>query len=342
MLRRELFPQLESSRRSPLAALLSPVLHGAAAAGVMWLASVQLARPPIPPEQRLSFLRVILARPPLEAIEPLRKVPPLETAAPEPPREPDVPELAVKLSTPPEPIVPGPPTAQPTIAEPPRPRRPDVKLGDFAGALGPTPKVDQRQVLAVGFDVQQAVAPDIGARRADVGTFESQNAIDPRPGTDRPAATLASGFENAQALSAEPRTVRTVANSGFGSSSAAPQAAAAREPVKPAGFAGAPPAPAATGRQRTEKGITPLEVLFKPTPDCSAEARALKLEGTVTLEVQFPAVGQARVLRVVHGLGHGLDEMAIRAAEEIRFKPAQSAGSPVEVTASVQIVFRLT
>jgi TonB family protein len=217
-----------------------------------------------------------------------------------------------------------------------------VKLGDFAGALVPTPKVDPRQVLAVGFEVPQAVAPDIGARRTDVGTFESQNAAAPRPGSDRPAAISASGFENAQALAAEPRTVRTVENSGFGSSSAAPQAAAAREPVKPAGFAGAPPAPAATARQRTEKGITPLEVIFKPTPDYSAEARALKIEGTVTLEVQFPAVGQARVLRVVHGLGHGLDEMAIRAAEQIRFKPAQSAGSPVEVTANVQIVFRLT
>ena len=253
-----------------------------------------------------------------------------------------MPELTVELSTPPEPIVPEPPPARPTIAEPPAPRRPAVKVGDFAAAPVPTPKVDPRQVQAVGFEAQQAVAPDIGLRRTDVGTFESRDAAAPRAGTDRPAVILAPGFENAPILSAEPKTTRTVETSGFGSSPAAPQAAAARKPVKPAGFADAPPVPAATARQRTEQGITPLEVLFKPTPDYSAEARALKIEGTVTLEVQFPAVGQARVLRVVRGLGHGLDELAIRAAEQIRFKPAQSAGGPVDVTAGVQILFRLT
>jgi TonB family protein len=88
--------------------------------------------------------------------------------------------------------------------------------------------------------------------------------------------------------------------------------------------------------------VTPVEVLFKPTPAYSDEARTLKIQGEVTLEVEFTAAGQLRVRRVIRGLGHGLDEMAIRAAEQIRFKPAQSGGKAIDFTANVQIVFRLT
>jgi len=44
---------------------------------------------------------------------------------------------------------------------------------------------------------------------------------------------------------------------------------------------------------------------------------------------------------VISGLGHGLDENAIRAAEQIRFKPAQRAGQPAASTATVHIVFQL-
>jgi outer membrane biosynthesis protein TonB len=49
-----------------------------------------------------------------------------------------------------------------------------------------------------------------------------------------------------------------------------------------------------------------------------------------------------RVLRVVRGLGHGLDEAAQRAAVRIRFKPAQSDDRPVDSRATVHITFRLS
>ena len=62
----------------------------------------------------------------------------------------------------------------------------------------------------------------------------------------------------------------------------------------------------------------------------------------MTLEVEFTADGKVKVLRVVRGLGYGLDEMAQRAAVQIRFKPATSKGSPVDFRANLTIVFRLT
>jgi TonB family protein len=59
------------------------------------------------------------------------------------------------------------------------------------------------------------------------------------------------------------------------------------------------------------------------------------------LEVVLGASGQLRVLRVVRGLGHGLDENAIRAAEQIRFKPASQNGQATDSTAVLHIIFQL-
>jgi TonB family protein len=62
----------------------------------------------------------------------------------------------------------------------------------------------------------------------------------------------------------------------------------------------------------------------------------------VALDLEFTAAGEVRVLRVVSGLGHGLDEAAERAASRIRFKPAQSDGRAVVSRATVYITFRLS
>jgi hypothetical protein len=48
-----------------------------------------------------------------------------------------------------------------------------------------------------------------------------------------------------------------------------------------------------------------------------------------------------RVIGVTKGLGHGLDETAIRAAQQIRFKPALQQGRAVDYPATVHIVFQL-
>jgi TonB family protein len=85
----------------------------------------------------------------------------------------------------------------------------------------------------------------------------------------------------------------------------------------------------------------PIEILFKPHPAYSDEARRLRIEGEVLLEILFTASGEARVIRLVRGLGHGLNENALAAAGAIRFRPAQRAGTTVDSTAIVHIVFQL-
>jgi len=86
---------------------------------------------------------------------------------------------------------------------------------------------------------------------------------------------------------------------------------------------------------------TPVQITFKPNPSYTEEARNLKLEGEVLLEVMFGADGQLHVNRVVRGLGHGLDEAAMAAANKMRFKAALRNGVPVDSTAVVHVVFQL-
>ena len=86
---------------------------------------------------------------------------------------------------------------------------------------------------------------------------------------------------------------------------------------------------------------THVDILDKPNPVYSTEARSLRIEGDVVLEVVFLASGQMQVTRVVSGLGHGLDEAAIQAAKQIHFKPAKRDGQPVDTPARVRIGFRL-
>ena len=84
-----------------------------------------------------------------------------------------------------------------------------------------------------------------------------------------------------------------------------------------------------------------MEILFKPKPAYTDEARAKKIEGEVLLQVVFTAGGDVQIQRVVQGLGYGLDDSAQAAARQIRFKPAEQEGHPVDFPAIVHITFAL-
>ena len=84
-----------------------------------------------------------------------------------------------------------------------------------------------------------------------------------------------------------------------------------------------------------------VEITYKPKPVYTDEARNLRLEGEVLLEVMFGANGTLHVNRVVRGLGHGLDEAAIMAANKMRFKPALRGGEPMDSTTVVHVVFQM-
>jgi TonB family protein len=97
---------------------------------------------------------------------------------------------------------------------------------------------------------------------------------------------------------------------------------------------GAAPIPeqAVDARARLERGAIPTY------PEA---ARADGVEGDVRLELVVGISGLVESARVVRGVGHGLDESALRAAREFRFAPASMGGYPVRVRMGWSIQFRL-
>jgi len=86
----------------------------------------------------------------------------------------------------------------------------------------------------------------------------------------------------------------------------------------------------------------PAQLLSAPVPSYTEEARRLNLTGEVLLEVKLTASGEVRALRVLSGLGHGLDQAAIDAVNKTRCRPARKAGGPVDVIATITVIFELT
>jgi TonB family protein len=95
------------------------------------------------------------------------------------------------------------------------------------------------------------------------------------------------------------------------------------------------------GVYRVGGGVTAPAVLYKIDPEYSEEARKAKYSGTVVLYIEVDQTGHAKNLRVVKGIGLGLDEKAIEAVTKWRFKPGLKDGKPVVVAAHIEVNFRL-
>ena len=276
---------------------------------------IEKQAPPPPPPRVLAELR---------REEPKLPPPPPQQATPkiEPPvklaPEPEAPAVAV--NTPP-PVLPKPPVPEKKVTE---------GLFDSGNSAKPTIKAPARQVQTGGFGDPNGVAgksnKDSKLTVASVGAFD-----------------LPSGPGNGNGAGGAHGRPGVVASAGFGDGMAG-AGSGDRQPkggVSTGGFGEATVAEAAPKRAAPAPESTPVEILSKPRPAYTAEARQLRIEGEVLLDVMFSASGEIRVLRVVRGLGHGLDESAQRAAQQIRFNPAKRDGQPYDADAVVHIVFAL-
>jgi TonB family protein len=132
-----------------------------------------------------------------------------------------------------------------------------------------------------------------------------------------------------------------VASVGVPSAGKAAPTGNAGKVVASAGISTTPTAVAAAPRTTSGPPPTNLELISKPQPQYTSEARQLKVQGDVILRVTFEANGRVVVQGVVHGLGHGLDEEARRVAQQIRFRPATRNGQAVDLTTNITITFQL-
>jgi TonB family protein len=95
------------------------------------------------------------------------------------------------------------------------------------------------------------------------------------------------------------------------------------------------------GVYRVGGGVTAPIVLSKKDPEYSEEARKAKYQGTVLLAIEVNPSGTATNIRVVRSLGLGLDDKAIEAVKQWKFKPGYKDGKPVTVAATIEVNFRL-
>jgi periplasmic protein TonB len=88
-------------------------------------------------------------------------------------------------------------------------------------------------------------------------------------------------------------------------------------------------------------GISAPQAIATPDPEYTEEARNAKTQGTCVLWLIVDDQGRPRDIRVIRGLGFGLDARAIEAVKQWRFQPAMKDGRPVSVQISVEVGFRL-
>lgn len=92
---------------------------------------------------------------------------------------------------------------------------------------------------------------------------------------------------------------------------------------------------------RVGGGVTPPTILQRVEPQYSEEARKARYQGTVVLEAVVRRDGTVDILRVVRSLGFGLDENAMQALRQWRFKPGMKNGVAVDVSLNIEVNFNL-
>jgi TonB family protein len=227
-------------------------------------------------------------------------------------------------------------------------RKPDPLPPDAA------PVIPKQGVKTNTFSAGSSAIPTIAKPAAQVqtGGFGDPNGIPAKPGQGKAtniaalgSFDLPSGPGSGNGTGGAKGVAGVVPSAGFGNSTAIqPQKTRVLAgAVQPGGFSSGEVAPPAARTQAVESVVraVPAEILSKPVPVYTQEARNLRIEGEVLLEVVLRASGTLEVQRVVRGLGHGLDDNAVKAAEQIHFKPAMRNGQPADSTVVLHIIFQL-
>ncbi len=207
-------------------------------------------------------------------------------------------------------------------------RNESIATGVFHSAPSPRNPLPDRKVQTGGFGAVTGVARQSFARHGNleaVGTFDLPVGPGQGNGTGgthgRHGVLAASSFGNG--LRGPAHSVGGKVNAvGFGNDETGTRLPVAHRVVAPA-------------------PTRPVEIIFKPRPRYTPQARQKKIQGSVWLAVIFLASGRVRVLRVTQPLGAGLDAAARQAAAAIRFRPARRQGRAVDFPARIRIRFRL-
>ena len=88
-------------------------------------------------------------------------------------------------------------------------------------------------------------------------------------------------------------------------------------------------------------GVIGPKIIYQPEPEFSEEARKAKFMGVVTVSLIVDQNGKPQNVHVTRGVGMGLDENAVAAVKQYRFKPATENGKAVAVYLNVEVNFEI-
>lgn len=310
-------------------------------------------------QKKLDATQLLL---PITPVKPVRPVVRVKT----PPITPPTPDLLNRIA-PKFTYRPAPAEQQPKMAR--------VRMNNVSAPVLPPYRPDsvalppQPKVGAFQASIPTAVANNMGKTSTKTGGFGDPNGVHANPNATRPGNIAAYGNFNAavgdSSGSGAARKGKVggvnfgsgyangvpggtghgngkVASVGFGNGVEGGTGNGPRGSVKQGDFGNNVAAAGTPKMQVASSGNeTSVQVISHPPAEYTAEATEMKIQGDVVLEVRFSADGRVEVIRVVRGLGHGLDQEAIQVAKETRFKPATRDGKPVDTTTYYHIHFQL-
>lgn len=92
---------------------------------------------------------------------------------------------------------------------------------------------------------------------------------------------------------------------------------------------------------RSKETEKKARITARPEPSYTMKARENKVEGIVELRAILTSAGEVKVLYTLRELPDGLTEQALKAAKQIRFKPAEVGGKMVSIVVILQYNFNL-
>ena len=95
------------------------------------------------------------------------------------------------------------------------------------------------------------------------------------------------------------------------------------------------------GIRKVGGGVSSPELIYKIDPEFSEEARKAKFMGNVVVNLIVDQNGNPQNVHVLRGVGMGLDQKAVEAVKQYKFKPAKEGGKPVAVELNVQVDFQI-
>ncbi len=290
-------------------------------------------KPPEPPKPPVK-----LPKPPVVKVTPPKPiVDPPKVTVPEPPKV----QPPVVMKTPPTPIpTPAPPKA---VTPPPAPKPVAIQIAQAASIANNNPHPSPIRVGSMTNPINNTAGPAVSpvnlGRSGAPGMNAANTGMGPASkinigGSGSPNGTNMNGHSNSAVV------IKGVGNGvtgGTGPLNGRPAGAVQIASVNP---------PPVQIRPSTQAAALPVQtgpkVISKPKPVYTAEAVSQHIEGNVQVKIHVAASGAVTVLGVTRGLGHGLDQSALAAAQAIRFTPAKDAsGNPVDWDGVVSIVFQL-